>query len=61
MRQIYRVSRDAFLKFLALILSLAVASPAIAYDYPLTTSAIRDAHFLGIMPAGCPTTARRMR
>jgi len=29
MRQICRVSRDAFLKFLALILSLAVASPAV--------------------------------
>ena len=52
MRQICRVSRDAFLKFLALILSLAVASPAVAYDYPLTTSAIRDAHFLGIRQGG---------
>jgi hypothetical protein len=52
MDQICRVSRNAFLKFLVLILSLGMALPVVAYDYPFTTSAIRDAYFLGIRQGG---------
>jgi len=52
MRQICRVSRDALSKFLVLILSLAVALPAAAYDYPLSSTAIRDAYFLGTRQGG---------
>jgi hypothetical protein len=35
----------------ALFLSVVLASPGFAYDYPLTSSAIRDAHFLGTRQA----------
>jgi hypothetical protein len=52
MAQVYKVPRNVFLKSLAVILSLAVALPAAAYDYPLTSSAIRDAYFLGIRQGG---------
>jgi hypothetical protein len=52
MVKIYEVSRSAFPKLLAVILSLAVTVSALAYDYPLTTSAIRDAYFLGIRQGG---------
>jgi hypothetical protein len=48
----YAVSRNAFPKFLAVILSLGAAVPAVAYDYPLTSSAIRDAYFLGRRQGG---------
>jgi hypothetical protein len=52
MAQIYKVLKNAFPKLLALILSLGRALPAVAYDYPLTTSAIRDAYFQGIRQGG---------
>jgi len=52
MPQIYKVSRNAFPKLLALLLSLGVSLPAVAYDYPFTTSVIRDAYFLGIRQGG---------
>jgi hypothetical protein len=35
----------------ALLLSSVLASPGFAYDYPLTSSAIRDAYFLGARQA----------
>jgi hypothetical protein len=35
----------------ALLLSVFLASPGFAYDYPLTSSAIRDAYFLGTRQA----------
>jgi hypothetical protein len=35
----------------ALLLSFVLASPGFAYDYPLTSSAIRDAYFLGTRQA----------
>jgi hypothetical protein len=40
---------------LAVIVSLAVSVPAGAYDYPLTSSAIRDAYFLGTRQGGLGT------
>ena len=52
MGQICKVPRNASLKFFAVILSLAVALPAAAYDYPLTSTSIRDAYFLGIRQGG---------
>jgi hypothetical protein len=55
MRQIRGVSRSAFPKLFALILSLALALPGSAYDYPLTSTAIRDAYFLGRRQGGLGT------
>jgi hypothetical protein len=55
MAQIYKVSQNAFLKLLALILSLGMALPARAYDYPLTSTSIRDAYFLGRRQGGLGT------
>lgn len=52
MAQIYKVSQNAFPKLLALILSLGIALPATAYDYPLTSTSIRDAYFLGRRQGG---------
>lgn len=52
MGQIFRIFRNAFPKLLAVILSLAVALPAVAYDYPLSSTAIRDAYFLGKRQGG---------
>jgi hypothetical protein len=48
----HQFCRSPFLKSFALILSLAVAPPAPAYDYPLTSTAIRDAYFLGTRQGG---------
>ena len=47
MSQTCKVSRSALPKLLAVIFTLAAALPAPAYDYPLTSTAIRDAYFLG--------------
>jgi len=55
MSQICNVSRRVFLKALAFVLSLAVAMPAAAYDYPLSSTAIRDAYFLGRRQGGLGT------
>lgn len=52
MNQISEVSRNTFPKFLVMLLSLAVALPAAAYDYPLSSTAIRDAYFLGTRQGG---------
>lgn len=52
MAQIYKLPQNAYPKLLALILSLGVALPAMPYDYPLTSSAIRDAYFLGRRQGG---------
>jgi hypothetical protein len=52
MSQTCKVSRSALPKLLAVILGLAAALPAVAYDYPLTSSAIRDAYFLGARQGG---------
>ncbi|HTB95196.1 MAG TPA: hypothetical protein VK728_20345 [Candidatus Sulfotelmatobacter sp.] len=52
MSQNCKESQSVILKAMALVLSLAVALPASAYDYPLTSSAIRDAYFLGIRQGG---------
>jgi hypothetical protein len=51
----HQFRRSPFLKPFALILSLAVALPAMAYDYPLTSTAIRDAYFLGTRQGGLGT------
>ena len=40
------------LGLLAAGLGLLLAMPAGAYDFPLTSSAIRDAYFLGIRQGG---------
>jgi hypothetical protein len=40
------------LKSLVFALSLAVALPATAYDFPLSSNAIRDAYFLGVRQGG---------
>jgi hypothetical protein len=52
MAQIHEVSGKVLPKLLALFLSLGMAWPAVAYDYPLSSSAIRDAYFLGIRQGG---------
>jgi hypothetical protein len=52
MSQICDVSRNVIIKTLVLVLSLAMAMPAAAYDYPLSSNAIRDAYFLGIHQSG---------
>ena len=44
--------RKSFPGVIAMILSLAISLPAVAYDYPLTSSAIRDAYFLGTRGGG---------
>ena len=48
MSKISDVSRSVIPTALASVLSLAVAIPAGAYDYPLSSNAIRDAYFAGI-------------
>jgi hypothetical protein len=55
MSQICKVSRTASVKALAFILSLSVALPTVAHDYPLTSTAIRDAYFLGTRQGGLGT------
>jgi hypothetical protein len=55
MSQIFKVSRTALPKLLVMILSLATALPAPAYDYPLSSNAIRDAYFLGRRQGGLGT------
>jgi hypothetical protein len=55
MSQICKLFRNAQPKLLAIILSVAAAPPAPAYDYPLTSTAIRDAYFLGIRQGGLGT------
>ena len=55
MRQICNVFRSVILKSLVFVLSLAVALPAAAYDYPLSSTAIRDAYFLGRRQGGLGT------
>jgi len=52
MNQIRKAPRTIIPGFIALGLSLALAFPAGAYDYPLTSSAIRDAYFLGARQGG---------
>jgi len=52
MGRICKASRDFFPGILAIILSVTVSLPAGAYDYPLTSSAIRDAYFLGVRQGG---------
>ncbi|HET6930878.1 MAG TPA: hypothetical protein VFI45_11210 [Candidatus Acidoferrum sp.] len=52
MRQVCNVFRNAILKSLVFTLSLAVALPARAYDFPLSSNAIRDAYFLGVRQGG---------
>jgi hypothetical protein len=52
MRQTCQIVRNALPKLLVMTLSLAVALPAQAYDYPLTSTAIRDAYFLGTRQGG---------
>ena len=52
MSQIRKVFRNAFSKVLVMILSLAAALPAPAYDFPLTSNAICDAYFLGRREGG---------
>jgi hypothetical protein len=55
MIQTCKVSRSALPKLLTVILTLAAALPAPAYDYPLTSTAIRDAYFLGTRQGGLGT------
>lgn len=55
MTKTFKVSRNARLTFLVMLLSLAVARPTSAYDYPLTSTAIRDAYFLGTRQGGLGT------
>ena len=52
MSQICELSRNVILKSLVFVLALAVAMPATAYDYPLSSNAISDAYFLGIRQSG---------
>src|SRR5579864_8783883 len=52
MSQICDVTRNVILKSLVFVLSLAVAMPAAAYDYPLSSNAISDAYFLGVRQSG---------
>ena len=55
MAQILKVSQNAFPKLLAVIVSLAMAVSTLAYDYPLSSTAIRDAYFLGRRQGGLGT------
>ena len=55
MGRIGKVPQHAVPKLLAMVLSLAVAIPAAAYDYPLSSTAIRDAYFLGRRQGGLGT------
>jgi hypothetical protein len=55
MGKICEVSQNALPKLLAMILSLTAALPATAYDYPLTSTAIREAYFLGRRQGGLGT------
>jgi hypothetical protein len=55
MTKTFRVSRHACPQLLAIVLSLAFAPPTPAYDYPLTSTAIRDAYFLGARQGGLGT------
>lgn len=55
MRRIRKVSRATFPKLLAMLVRLATAVPAVAYDYPLSSNAIRDAYFLGRRQGGLGT------
>ena len=48
MRRIRSHRGTPLLRLLAAPLALLLATPAGAYDFPLTSSAIRDAYFLGI-------------
>jgi len=41
------MQRAAHALFLTLLIAMVAAQPAIAYEYPLTPDAIRDAYFLG--------------
>jgi hypothetical protein len=52
MTKTFKVSRNALPQLLVMVLSLAVALPTPAYDYPLTSTAIRDAYFLGTRQGG---------
>ena len=52
MGKISKASQSEFLKALAFILSLVVTLHATAYDYPLSSTAIRDAYFLGRREGG---------
>ena len=52
MSQFCDVFRNVILKARALILSVAVAIPVAAYDFPLSSNAIRDAYFLGVRQGG---------
>jgi len=55
MGRISKVSQHALRKLLAMVLSAAVAMSAAAYDYPLSSTAIRDAYFLGRRQGGLGT------
>jgi len=55
MNQISEVSRNAIPKLLVVVLSLALPLSTPAYDYPLTSTAIRDAYFLGRREGGLGT------
>jgi len=52
MRQIRSQRGKELLKILAIVLGVLLAMPAGAYDFPLTSSAIRDAYFLGARQGG---------
>lgn len=45
-------ARPALSFMLSIIVVVVVALPVVAFDYPLTTSAIRDAYFMGTGPKG---------
>jgi hypothetical protein len=55
MSQICNASRNVFPKLFVMMLSLALALPVSAYEYPLTSTAIRDAYFLGRRQGGLGT------
>jgi hypothetical protein len=55
MSQICNASRNVFPKLFVMTLSLALALPVSAYEYPLTSTAIRDAYFLGRRQGGLGT------
>lgn len=55
MTKTFKASRNALPRLLVMVLSLALALPTRAYDYPLTPTAIRDAYFLGTRQAGLGT------
>jgi len=46
-RQISEIEKDGGFRLTALLLSLILALPVCAYDYPLSSTAIREAYFLG--------------